>query len=240
MKYPTIGENDLIYTYKEQWFTGFAPCFNDGIYSLACCKGRKNGGGMRNSICEKFEEGKTIWVLGIAGTQIDCVERNGDHHNCSKISYKPGDVIYLAKIGNTLTLKEYTEKYPQRKDAIYTLYEDKIVWNENIERGGNNEHNGERFRLTDCTLEYSDWCEKKIFNKLKQIIMATEYYVFNSNQKICETLNIGRAFTFKKNKENVRVQALNIFLRENHNFKFIAPQNPFNNAIKNQLGRCSK
>lgn len=213
---PIINDNDLIYSYKEQWFTGFAPCFQNGIYSLACCKGNKKTGGMRHSVCENIESGKTVWVISIAGEDIQ-----SEGHNGSEIDYRSGDAIYLAKINKALALEEYSEKYSQRSDAIYSFKNGTII------RNGNSRdvHMTEEEKRTDCTLDCG-WSHSQIFSQFKQIIMADEYYVFKPGSRIFDTsLDVRRGYTYLKGGET-RVEDLRELLK-NSEFAFVSGDDPF-------------
>ena len=211
-----INENDLVYSYKEPWFTGFAPCFQDGLYSLACCKGSKNGSGMRNSIYNNSKE-KSIWILSIAGNAIQDKD-----HNESSILFGPGDALYLAKVKEIYTWKEYVEKYPSRRDAIYTLSSGKVSRIKGKEEGIHTDNDD---RIRDCALNYKNWSESQIFSELKQIIVTDEYYIFSSGQKIPDdTLDVNRGFTFRKSGETKRIQALKSLV---NSCSFITEKNPF-------------
>ena len=107
-----IGDDDLVFTYKERAFNGFAPCFDNGVYSLACCKGARNGNSLRQNACEKFLSGKTVWVLAIAAAKI-----TDKGNNTSSIAYKHGDAIYLAKVDGVYTWKDYSDLHSDRKDS---------------------------------------------------------------------------------------------------------------------------
>ena len=230
MKCPNIGENDLIYSYKEQWFTGFAPCFQKGLYSLACCKGSKKGTGMRHSICQNFRSGKTIWIVSIAGKAIQSKD-----HNESNIDYAYEDAIYLAKVKKVYTWKEYAAQYPNREDAIYTLE------NNRVKRNATNKgvHTDEYHRLNDCALNYRGWSESKIFCELEQIIVSDEYYIFESGVKIPDILNIKRGFSFRENGKNERTSTL-LSLVNKCEFAMGSGQNPFLTQDGKSRGGCQK
>ena len=115
--FPDIRKEDSVYTYKERAFTGFAPCFQNGIYSLACCKGAKNGKGMRQSVCKAVDEGKTVWILAIAAWDIKRKD-----YNTSGILYEPGDAIYLAKIDHVCTGRIIRRIQFIRKERIHIIF----------------------------------------------------------------------------------------------------------------------
>ena len=228
-----ISYNDLIYSYKEQWFTGFAPCFQDGIYSLACCKGNKKNGGMRHSICKNVKAGRNVWVISIAGEDIQC-----KGHNTSGIDYKAGDVIYLAKIkkDDIYTLQKYSERFFGRRDAIYTFKSGHI---ERILHKEDDVHVTKEDLLTDCSACYGGWDEEKIYNDLEQIVMAEEYYVFKAGNHISDIFNVRRGYTFRKNGEKERVEALRSFIVDRE-FAFGFKEDPFEFCKKADKGGCHK
>lgn len=247
-----VASNDIVFSYKEQFFTGFAPCFQSKKYSLACCKGNRKNGGMRVSVCSQMNSkdniGKSIWVVSIAGSLID---KNG--HNTTSIEYRPNDVIYIAKINKKFTIKDYFEKYAKKRrlDAIYSWNDEskEIVWNSNATWGGRGDHdpyeNGtlnEDYKKTDCSLEYPNMTQAEIFSQLEQIVMADEYYIFNHGQKICEELNIGRNYTYKKNGKEKRAEYLQDWLKEHSNSIAFSngsvPSSPFFDA-SSRRGSCT-
>ena len=226
---PIIRDTDLIYSYKEQWFTGFAPCFQNGIYSLACCKGNKKTGGMRHSVCENIESGNAVWVISIAGRDIQ-----SEMHNRSGIDYRSGDAIYLAKIIKALTLEEYSANYSERSDAIYLFKNGTIIRNESSQ----DIHMTEEDKRTDCTLELG-WSQSKIFSQFKQIIMADEYYIFKPGCRVCDTsLDVRRGYTFLKGGKT-RVEELRGLLKKSE-FAFVSGDDPFNNGNMNGKENCRK
>ena len=245
MKYPIIGENDLVYSYKEQWFTGFAPCFKDGLYSLACCKGGKKTGGMRVSLCNHFNEIKeeiqqgkrSIWVISIAGNDISKTE-DSTHHCCEK-GYMPGDALCLAKITSVCSLAQYWKDHnKERIDAIYNLINGKIEWQCNKAIGGHGEHKSDEqhnFKSTDCAIGYKGLSEEHIFQSLHQILISDEYYVFKPEKKICDTLNIGRGWAYKGEG---RAKALKEFVEKNCDFAYTSGENPFINTSNNNTRGC--
>lgn len=209
MNIPVLGKNDLIYTYKEQWFNGFAPCFDNGLFSLACCKGAKNGRGMRQSIGKHFSEDRDIWVLSIAGNDITVI--NPKHHNTSMfngkyINHQHHDAIYLAKINEVITWSEYVNRFPNRNDCIYRIKGDKI-------KCINKKHHNDSNILTDCASDCPD-----IFRTLHQVLLSEEYYVFEAGVTVesgsCLDINRGFAFNEKANTEP-RTEALNKLLEAN-------------------------
>ena len=225
MKYPIIGKNDLVYSYKEQWFTGFAPCFQDNVFSLACCMGNKDNGGMRRSIFNHLSN--TVWIVSIAGDQIKANE-----HNLTNQQYNPGDVIYIAKVASVLTLKDFRKEYPKRRDAIYKLQNKTII---RIPEG-DDVHREEKNRLTDCTIDYPGLNDEDIYNTFEQIVIAEEYYILEAGQQKPIILDINRNFSFEKNGRDKRVKALSDFVKE---CKIaVVSKNPFPNMYETKARGC--
>ena len=236
---PKIADNDLIYTYKERFFTGFAPCFQKGVLSLACCKGAKNGNGMRQSICKAIEAGNNVWLLSIASKDI--IEKG---HNFSGIHYAPGDAIYLAKISDTLTWMEYSTDsgYKLRKDSYYVLKDGRVDWKACIKKLHDTPEDKER----DCGIGncYSmGKTEEEIFTKEKQILISKEYYIFNNGHNIADNekykvLNVIRGFSCTK-KENIdRPILLRDFLCDNADFYCCKGINPFDVVKEDRRSGC--
>ena len=214
---PRIADNDLIYTYKERFFTGFAPCFQEGVLSLACCKGAKNGNGMRQSICKAKENGNNVWLLSIASKDI--IDKG---HNCSGIHYAPGDVIYLANITDTLTWMTYStcNKFKKRKDSYYVLKDDgKVDWKARIK----DLHDKTEDKDRDCGIGncYSRGkTEGEIFTTEKQILISEEFYIFNNGHNIADkekykALDVKRGISYKKKGDLDRPKLLQDFLCDN-------------------------
>ncbi len=185
---PCIADDDLIYAYKEQWLTGFAPCFDKDVYSLACCKGKKNGGGLRDLACKNFAKGKNIWVLSIAGADIKANENNK-----TGIDYNPGDMISIAKVTDVKSWKEYSTEFSvsERRDSIYFYENGKMVWRANRY----SDHPDGKYIETDCETMVANYTE------YKQILVSEEFYIFDAGYKAC--YDIKRGFSVWKNNPNV-------------------------------------
>lgn len=198
-----ICKDDILYVYKEQWFTGFAPCFYYQLYSLACCKGQMR----RNSIRHKFNKGnQNIWILSVAGKNI-AKNTKKELHNTSKIKYAPGDLITLVKVKDLLSWKEYSEKYfGKRADVIYTYDENsnQMQWHDNPY------HNDRTMRKTDCGDNIKDYAN------IKQIVISDEYYLFKENNKVPQLFTT-RNFTF----DNSNIDLINDYMKSHPNsFEF--------------------
>lgn len=238
---PQIKDNDIIYTYKEQVFNGFAPCFQNGIYSLACCKGAKNGKGMRQSVCRSFASGKNVWVMAIAASDI---KRDGN--NISGIAYEPGDVIYLAKIDKICTWDEYSSSsdYYKRADSYYVFKNGKVTW-KNLIKG---RHDAPSDIERDCGIGAcgsTGRTEEDVFKNDKQILLAKEYYVFDKGQHLSgvnayELLDVHRGFSFIEKGHLSRASVLMEFLKKNHSFKFRSRSDPFKGSGISKGGGCRR
>lgn len=97
----------IIFTYRVTHDTGFAPCVDDGILTLACCKGGTETvkRGLRYFIGRFFEENLQesvdVYVSGIYDNKL----------------------LYLAKINKVIKMTDYFrgKKYKNRLDQIYRL-----------------------------------------------------------------------------------------------------------------------
>ncbi len=223
-----IVEDDFVFTYKEQYFTGFAPCFEQNIYSLACCKGNKKHGGMRARICkliESLKNNNSIWVVSIAGCDIS----KGEHNN-SKVEYAPGDIIYMARISKeskSFSWSEYMQEYKRRSDAIYELKNGRIVpiKNRKCKKCKQKIHD-ENNIASDCATEMGG-SETEIYTKFKQIITTEEFYIFNKGLKCEGVLSVGRNYAYKdKGYAGERVASLKKLLEKPHEIKYKS-KNPF-------------
>lgn len=220
MKYILPNKNDVLYIYIEQWFTGFAPCFDDNLYSLACCMGNINNGGMKASVCKNVNNGKNVWVLSVAGQKINITEKKGDEHNCSDICYSPYDMICLANVNDTYTWEEYYDKLKGRQDAIYRYNNGKI---ECVDSSVHTIENAKR----DCALNHKD------SHNLKQIFTSEYYYIFKAGNKLPVELTKNRNYTYKNNNPEL----IQKFISKN-NIAFFC-ENPFDITIK-QKGGCNQ
>ena len=236
MKLPEYTDDDILYIYKVQYFSGFAPCFDDDKFSLACCKGNKINGGMRVSICKRFEgnqNNRNVWVLGVAGGKITS-------SNASNIDYKPGDMIYLAKISNEKQLYTWQEYYDEfkykRRDAIYSFDGNKIKWISNSFEDHKPKNENDRTCLeTDCSAYYNGWKEAKIYKELKQIIVSNMYWIFKGGVPLPPELNVNRNYSCNEaSGEITRIKRLFEYLDESKNSISYGTIDPFK---KDESGR---
>ena len=101
-----------IYAYILPHDTGFAPCYADGIWTLACCKPQ-----MRRNIYKLWHSApiykaqeEDIWVMGM---------KHGDKTEDGFSSY----IVYAAKIKEVLNREHYFDEkgeFADRADCIYT------------------------------------------------------------------------------------------------------------------------
>ena len=97
----------IIFTYRLTHDTGFAPCVDNGLLTLACCKGgtETTKKGLRYFIGRFFEENLQknveVYISGIYA----------------------GKLLYIAKVDKVITMNEYFVKkeYKDRVDQIYRL-----------------------------------------------------------------------------------------------------------------------
>ncbi len=238
MNLPEFKDNDVLYVYKIKHFTGFAPCFDNNTYSLACCKGNKRNGGMRRSICKRKENDSNtnVWILGIAGKELNDSLSKG---------YSANDMIYLAKIHNEsklYTWSDYYKKYSNcRRDAIYSLEDERIIWNGKLDQ---TEHKPEPRTSrssclnTDCSTEISKNGEKDIYENVKQIIVTEDYWIFDSGIKLPEGITTNRNFTFNENPNGKkRVQIIKDIIKKNKG-KLSYRANPFNKETNINSKTC--
>lgn len=108
-----------LYMYRMTSDTGFAPCVDNGLLSLACCKGGKIVNG------RPIHTGLRYWIGSKrdgADPAIDDVYVLGTYKN---------KFLYLARINNIVTMTEYFNKMADKRlDRIYSLAKGKLVRNQ--------------------------------------------------------------------------------------------------------------
>ena len=97
-----------VYAYRIMVDAGFAPCYDNDLFTLACCKPI-----IRRTVGKKYMIGNysrenPVWITAIGGSAYK------GHQN---------DWIYVAKITDVVTYHEYftNPKYRERKDCIYVI-----------------------------------------------------------------------------------------------------------------------
>ena len=151
-----------IYTYRLTDFTGFAPCYENNLLSLAICKSD-----MRRVIGSNYDNNPsdTFWFMGLVSNSL---VYNYSYFSCDK----PGRVLFVAKINRIETYEEYftKEEYKNRKDQIY----------ENCENGQYyTKGSKKRFRhVLDCDVhdckedQDRDW-DKRHSSKENYVLLST-------------------------------------------------------------------
>lgn len=109
-----------LYIYRLTDDTGFAPCVEKGLLSLACCK----GGQIRNGKVINTGLRHRIGVNREADFTKDEVYILGTYKN---------KMLYLAKVTNVVTMEEYFDSMSEgRIDDIYDLVEGNLVRNNHL------------------------------------------------------------------------------------------------------------
>ncbi len=111
-----------LYVYRLTSDTGLAPCVDNGLLSLAVCKGGKMRGdkiihtGLRHRIGVKRD----------ADYEKDKVYILGTYEN---------NVLYLARVTNVVTMTDYFSKMSKgRIDDIYDVVKGDLVRNKNLRK----------------------------------------------------------------------------------------------------------
>lgn len=96
----------ILYVYVMTADKNFAPCFDENLWTLACCKGGKRGG-MRTAVYKDWVKNDSVWVMGVCGKKLADKNR--------KIDYAP---IYIAKITDVKEMIDYYQDntYQNRRD----------------------------------------------------------------------------------------------------------------------------
>ncbi|MBQ3919316.1 MAG: hypothetical protein II695_06550 [Oscillospiraceae bacterium] len=130
-----------LFMYRLTSDTGFAPCVDKRLLSLACCK----GGQIRN--------GKAV-KTGLR-YEIGC-KRNGIDYSKDDVyilGLYRGKFLYLARVTDVITMTEYYGTFSKgRLDDIYSLINGHLVrnhnlWNESV-------HIDEEQNIRDIAGEY--------------------------------------------------------------------------------------
>ena len=122
MKPCNLSGNPLLFIYALQEDTGFAPCVQDGLLSLACCKQplRKCFGDgttqSPNGIPAKWNDKSTpMFVMGVMHRNKLPKEKRVDAPPSKRYH-----LVYLAQITDVITMKEYFGGIGEdRLDGIY-------------------------------------------------------------------------------------------------------------------------
>ncbi|MCQ2529210.1 MAG: hypothetical protein MJ108_08885 [Saccharofermentans sp.] len=101
----------LVYAYIQTSDTGFAPCYDDPFWTLACCKPQ-----IRHSIGKRLDneyKNADVYVVGLSSKDI-----NGRRK-----------LNYIARVNKAIPVSEYYSQYKGRKDSVYVYSDD--VWMSN-------------------------------------------------------------------------------------------------------------
>lgn len=120
-----MNNKTYLYTYRLTSDTGLAPCVDNGLLSLACCK----GGQIRN--------GKIIHT-GLRhriGSMRDGANHKTD--NVYLLETHKSKFLYLARITDVVTMVEYFSTLSEgRTDNIYSLSNGKLFRNDHLRNEG--------------------------------------------------------------------------------------------------------
>lgn len=197
-------ENEvMVYSYRLAYFGGTAPCYDNGVFSLAICKRD-----MRRVIGQQISAGKksNIWVVAINGRGVE-----------KDFTYD--QINYIARIDRVETFATYFEKNTKRSDCIYEKSEEGLYESQGIrfkhkdsvaihqekylcDRDWDIQHiKSENFVLISNTFTFMD--SKDTSDKIKQIIGNENLAKSQGHKKVSITL---------KNEE----QLLNIIEQSNN------------------------
>ena len=102
----TLDENRLfsnkqtrIYIYRLTNDTGFAPCVDNGVFTLSCCK----GGQIRKG--KEINTGVRYWI----GTGRDGVDV--DNENVFLIGLFNGKMLFTARIDSVMEMIDYYSRH---------------------------------------------------------------------------------------------------------------------------------
>ncbi len=109
-----------LYIYRLTDDTGFAPCVENGLLSLACCK----GGQIRNGKVISTGLRHRIGICREADYKTDDVYVLGTFKN---------KLLYLAKVTNVVTMDEYFGGMSKgRTDDIYSFKDGELIRNNKL------------------------------------------------------------------------------------------------------------
>ena len=122
-----------LYVYALTCDSNFAPCFDNDVFSLACCKGGKNGG-MRNSVKHtkdrEDKRGENVYILGVCSKSLSKEAKKNLNDNVDR-DYKP---LFFARVDECVEYSDYyadNSVYKGRTDQrAYSVVKGEIVPNE--------------------------------------------------------------------------------------------------------------
>lgn len=159
-----------IYSYRLTHFGGTAPCFDDGLMTLAICKRdmRRVIGNLYNS--EEFKKyNDEIWFLGIVGNTLANKKEFKDYKD---------RVIYAAKVTDVKEFYEYFAdvSFKNRADVIYKKTHKKTELksgDEFFEHKGSEIHNDSSLQKRDFDVGHK--------NSKKYVLISKCYSFINSD-----------------------------------------------------------
>ena len=130
-----------LFIYRLTHDTGFAPCVDNGLLSLACCK----GGQIRNGRAVKTG---LRYEIGSKHSGIDY-----DKDKVYVLGVYRGKFLYLARITEVITMTDYyISRSDGRLDDIYSFIDGNLVRNHNLRN--ENVHTDKDDRIRDVAGEY--------------------------------------------------------------------------------------
>jgi len=157
-----------IYTYRIVTDSGFAPCTDRDLFTLACCKRdmRRVIGREYIKHPEKINKANPIWVVAVMAKS-----NVGDDKGKPRPS---GEWCYIAKITNIMTYIEYftNDKFAYRQDWIYEIKsKDPLKWKHNQLH---HYHEAEKDQNTD-------W-DKQHNSKECYVLFSTQYRYLKADE----------------------------------------------------------
>ena len=111
-----------LYIYRLSTDKGLAPCVQDGLLSLACCKGGR---------CNGVSTGIRYWI----GSKLDGTDYSVD--DIYLLGLYRSKFLYLAKVTDVVTMTEYYQKMSKdRADDIYSLENGQLIRNNKLRKEG--------------------------------------------------------------------------------------------------------
>lgn len=169
-----------IWRYVLKTDTGFAPCIDDGILTLACCK---------PFIRRHAEKGD--WIIG---------------YFPKNLGY--GRVAWVGQVSEKLPLGMYEKRHRRRRDAIYRLVHRDASGAEVLKDLPNAYHVGPRSRLRDKRGLYALVCEPFCYwggndEEAPPEIVEMAYYFVGQSAKNTTPQRVAALERWIKNRKGV-------------------------------------
>lgn len=179
-------KNKNVYCYLVAQDTGFAPCYDNSLFTLACCKPT-----IRKSIYKRFKDNNNLLNEGVYVIGVKHEDAPDE-----KDEYK-SRIVYIAKITQVLTFEEYFDdnNYESRADCIYK----DIKTEEVIELLNNKNSNLEEIKKEKNRMNKKEtnphYCNTDLFRRDISglcVLKSDEfYYVFDKyDSSFCELTDI--------------------------------------------------